>query len=157
MAQLEHMMTKQARHFAIKEIIDAKPIANQDALRLELKRRKCAVTQATLSRDLAELGIGRVMSTEGPRYALQSAATEVQALKPVVGTQVLSIRSNENLIVIKTLPGCANIVGEFLDIQPHPEIIGTVAGDNTLLVIPSSQKKTSHVIQFLKYKLIEGK
>ena len=150
-------MTKQARHFAIKEIINSKPIANQDVLRLELKRRKCAVTQATLSRDLTELGVSRVMSADGPRYSLQPGATEVQALKPVVGTQVLSIQGNESLIVIKTLPGCANIVGEFLDIQPHPEIIGTVAGDNTLLVVPSSQKKTSHVIQFLKDKLFEGK
>ena len=78
-------------------------------------------------------------------------------MKPVVGTQVLSIAANESLIVIKTLPACANIVGEFLDIQPHPEIIGTVAGDNTLLVIPSSKKKTAHVVQFLRDKLIEGK
>lgn len=150
-------MTKQARHFAIKEIIDSKPITNQDILRLELKRRKCDVTQATLSRDLAELGVSRVMSSDGPRYSLQAGAAEVQVLKPVVGTQVVSIRANESVIVIKTLPGCANIVGEFLDIQPHPEIMGTVAGDNTLLVIPSSQKKTTHVVQFLKDKLIEGK
>ncbi len=150
-------MTKQARHFAIKEIINSKPIANQDVLRLELKKRKCAVTQATLSRDLAELGVGRMTSADGPRYVLQTGAAEVQALKPVVGTQILSITSNENMIVVKTLPGCASIVGEFLDVQPHPEIIGTVAGDNTLLVIPASQKKTSHVVQFLKDKLIEGK
>jgi transcriptional regulator of arginine metabolism len=149
-------MTKQARHFAIKEIITSRPIANQDVLRLELKKRRCAVTQATLSRDLTELGVSRVMSAEGARYALRPTETEVQALKPVVGTQVLSIRANESLIVIQTLPGCASIVGEFLDIQPHKEIIGTVAGDNTLLVIPSSQKKTSHVVQFLKVKLIAG-
>src|SRR5881628_2424886 len=107
-------MTKQARHFTIKEIISSKPIANQDLLRLELKKRRCAVTQATLSRDLAELGVGRMTSAEGPRYVLQPGATEVQVLKPVVGTQVLSILSNENLIVVKTLPGCASIVGEFI-------------------------------------------
>jgi transcriptional regulator of arginine metabolism len=150
-------MTKQARHFSIKEIITSRPIANQDELRLELRRKKCRVTQATLSRDLAELGVSRALSADGPRYVLQSANAEVQALKPVVGPQVVSIRANESLIVVQTLPGCANIVGEFLDIQPHPEIIGTVAGDNTLLVIPSSQKKTAHVVQFLKNILIEGK
>jgi len=150
-------MTKQARLFAIKQIIGSRPITNQAELRIELKRRNCRVTQATLSRDLAELGVSRALSAEGPRYVLQSSTSEVQALKPVVGSQVVSIRANESLIVVKTLPGCANIVGEFLDIQPHPEIIGTVAGDNTLLVIPSSQKKTSHVSQFLKNKLIEGK
>lgn len=150
-------MKKQARHFAIREIIASRPISNQGELRLELKRKKCRVTQATLSRDLTELGVSRALSAEGPRYVLQSAASEVQTLKPVVGPQVVSIRANESLIVVQTLPGCANIVGEFLDIQPHPEIIGTVAGDNTLLVIPSSQKKTEHVVQFLKNKLIEGK
>ena len=150
-------MTKQARHFAIKQIITSRPIANQDELRLELRRQKCLVTQATLSRDLAELGVSRTLSEGRPRYMLQSATSEVQALKPVVGPQVVSIRANENLIVVQTLPGCANIVGEYLDIQPHPEIIGTVAGDNTLLVIPSSQRKTAHVVQFLKNKLIEGK
>ncbi len=150
-------MTKNERHFAIREIITTRPIANQDELRLELRRQKCRVTQATLSRDLAELGVGRVLSADGPRYVLETATAEVQALKPVVGPQVLSIRANENLIVVQTLPGCASIVGEFLDIQPHPEIIGTVAGDNTLLVIPSAQKKTDHVVQFLKTKLIEGK
>lgn len=149
--------TKQTRHYAIKEIISSRPISNQDELRLELKKRQCRVTQATLSRDLAELGVSRALSAEGPRYVLQSATSEVQALKPVVGPQVVSIRANENLIVVQTLPGCASIVGEFLDIQPHPEIIGTVAGDNTLLVIPSSQKRTQHVVQFLKHKLIEGK
>jgi transcriptional regulator of arginine metabolism len=151
-------MTKQARHFAIKEIITSRPIGNQDELRVELRKRKCDVTQATLSRDLAELGVSRIMSSEGARYAFQTAsAAEVQALRPVVGKEVLSILSNEGLIVIRTLPGCASIVGEFLDIQPHPEIIGTVAGDNTLLVIPSSHKRTSHVVQFLKHTLIEGK
>ena len=149
-------MTKQARHFAIRDIINSRPIANQDELRLELRKRKCDVTQATLSRDLTELGVSRVVSADGPRYALQTGASEVHALKPVVGTQVISIRANEDVIVIKTLPGCANIVGEFLDLQPHPEIIGTVAGDNTLLVIPSSKTKTTHVVQFLKNKLIEG-
>ena len=150
-------MTRHERHFAIREIITSRPISNQGELRLELQRQKCRVTQATLSRDLTELGVSRTLSADGPRYVLGSASSELQALKPVVGPQVVSIRANENLIVVQTLPGSANIVGEFLDIQPHPEIIGTVAGDNTLLVIPSSRKKTAHVVQFLKNKLIEGK
>jgi arginine repressor len=47
-------------------------------------------------------------------------------------------------------------VGEFIDVQRHPDVIGTVAGDNTLLIIPSSQRKTKQVLQFLKNKLIEG-
>ena len=61
------------------------------------------------------------------------------------------------MIVVRTLPGCANTVGEFLDTQNNPGIIGTLAGDNTLLVIPESQKKTKELLTFLKDKLIEGK
>jgi transcriptional regulator of arginine metabolism len=60
------------------------------------------------------------------------------------------------MIVIRTLPGCANVVGEFIDTLNSKDIIGTLAGDNTLLVIPVSQKKTAHVIKFLKEQLIEG-
>jgi transcriptional regulator of arginine metabolism len=149
-------MTKLARHFAIKEILSNRQIASQDALRLELKKRGFAVTQATLSRDLKELGVGRVSSGEGAHYILQ-ADSEVQILRPVVGTQVLSIKANESLIVIRTLPGCAGAVGEFLDAQNPGDIIGTIAGDNTLLVIPQSHHRTKHIIEFLRDKLIEGK
>ena len=148
-------MTKQARQFAIKEIIDERAIANQDELRLELSRRGLETTQATLSRDLKELGIGRVVSGEGARYALQPAA-EAQILRPLVGAEVLSIHANESVIVVRTLPGCANVVGEFIDALKNQDIIGTLAGDNTLLVIPQSEFKTKKLVLFLKQKLIEG-
>ena len=150
------MLSKQARQFSIKEIISTLPISNQDELRLELKKRGFKVTQATLSRDLTELGVGRVASGNGARYVMQPDA-EVQILRPLVGAEILSINSNESVIVIKTLPGCANAVGELLDTQKHPDIIGTLAGDNTLLVVPESHKKTERIVQFLKEKLIEGK
>ena len=149
-------MSKNPRQFTIKEIIDKLPISNQDELRVELKKRGFKVTQATLSRDLRELGVGRVASGDGARYVLQPAA-EVQILRPLVGAEVLSIISNESMIVVRTLPGCANVVGEFLDAQKNADIIGTLAGDNTLLVIPQSQKKTKQLVVFLKEKLIEGK
>ncbi len=149
-------MSKKARQFAIKEIIASKAIASQDELRLELKKRGFDVTQATLSRDLKELGVGRIASGEGAHYVLQPAG-EAQILRPLVGAQVLSISANESMIVVKTLPGSASVVGEYIDTLHDGIIIGTIAGDNTLLVIPESQKKTSQVLRFLKEKLIEGK
>lgn len=149
-------MTKHTRHFAIKDIISNTPVASQDELRLELKKRGLTVTQATLSRDLRDLGIGRISSGNSMHYVLQPAA-EAQILKPIVGTQVVSISANESTIVIHTLPACANVVAEFIDTFNTGDIIGTLAGDNTLLVIPHSQKKTSQVMKFLKDKLIEGK
>jgi transcriptional regulator of arginine metabolism len=148
-------MTKQARLFAIKEIVATRQIGSQDVLRRELKKRGCDVTQATLSRDMKELGVSRMVSSAGGHYAMQ-APLEVQALRPLVNAEVLSIDSNEGMIVVHTLPGCANTVGEFIDVQKHPDVIGTVAGDNTLLIVPSSQRKTKQVLQFLKNKLIEG-
>ncbi len=149
-------MTKVARHFAIREILSNRQIASQDALRVELRKKGFAVTQATLSRDLQELGVGRVSSGEGTHYVLQPEA-EVQILRPVVGAQVLSMKANESLIVVRTLPGCANAVGEYLDAQNPGDIIGTIAGDNTLLVIPQSRHRTKHVMEFLRENLIEGK
>ncbi|MBI4548243.1 MAG: arginine repressor [Ignavibacteriae bacterium] len=149
-------MTKQARQFAIREIINTSPISNQDELRREVRKRGFPVTQATLSRDLKELGIVRVASNNGMRYIVQPTA-EAEILRPVVGAEVLSISANESMIVVQTLPGCASSVGEFIDVQKHTDIIGTIAGDNTLLVIPISHKKTKHILKSLKEKLIEGK
>lgn len=149
-------MSKTARHFAIKEIIGSTAVASQDELRLEMKRKGFDVTQATLSRDLKEMGVARVSSGEGIHYILQPAG-ELKILRPLVGAQVLSIVASETLIIVKTLPGSANVVGEFVDTLHPVDIIGTIAGDNTLLVIPQSQRKTSRVFQFLKQQLIEGK
>jgi len=62
----------------------------------------------------------------------------------------MGIDANESLIVIHTIPGAAHTVGEFVDLQQNRDIIGTVAGDNTLLVIPASMAKTQPVLAFLK-------
>ena len=148
-------MTKQARHFAIKEIVAAKTITSQDDLRRELRRRDCNVTQATLSRDMKEMGVVWISAPGGGQYAIQPPG-EMRALRPLMGAEVLSVQANEALIVVRTLPACANSVGEFIDLQKHQDIIGTVAGDNTLLIIPRSQRKTQQVVHFLKKILIEG-
>jgi transcriptional regulator of arginine metabolism len=150
------MMSKQTRHFAIKELVSTRELVNQNQLQRELKKVGFSVTQATLSRDLQELGVGRAPSAGKRVYVLQPAA-ELQGLRPLVGAEVVSISANETLVVIHTLPGCANTVGEFIDVLKNGDIIGTVAGDNTLLVIPQSNRKTAQLVQFLKQKLIEGR
>ena len=149
-------MLKRARQFAIKEIIGKSPVGHQDQLKHELRKRGFKVTQATLSRDLKELGVGRVAFGKGMKYVLQPSA-DAQILKPIVGPQVISINANETMIVIRTLPGSASVVAEFLDTSNNGDIIGTIAGDNTLLVVPQSQKMTPSIVKFLKTKLIEGK
>ena len=148
-------MNKTTRQLAIKEIITRDTITSQEELRLGLRKRGFTVTQATLSRDLRELGVSWVTSGEGGRYVLQGA-TEAVLLRPIVAAEILSIAANENTIVVRTLPGCASAVGEFVDIQRNPDIIGTLAGDNTLLVIPASGRKTRQIVTFLKQRLTEG-
>ena len=149
-------MNKQGRLFVIREIISTVGVRNQEELRRHLGKRGFRVTQATLSRDMRDLGVGKVASGEGIRYMLPADA-EAQTLRPIVGAEVLSIAANESMIVVKTLPGCASTVGEFIDVKPHPDILGTVAGDNTLLIVPSSVKKTLEVLRYLKHILIEGR
>jgi len=148
-------MDKQKRHYAIREVLAHTPVGNQDELRRELRKRGFSVTQATLSRDLRDLGVGRVSSGEGAHYVL-APPPESQILKPLIGSQVLAIDASESMIVIRTLPACANVVAEFIDTLGCADIIGTLAGDNTLLVVPQSQKRTSSVVKFLKDNLFQG-
>jgi transcriptional regulator of arginine metabolism len=148
-------MNKQERHYAIRQIIATAAVGRQDDLLRELRKRGYRSTQATLSRDLRELGVVRTIHGGRARYAFPSPS-ETQILRPIAGAETISIKANEMLIVVRTLPGCANTVGEFIDVQNQPDIIGTVAGDNTLLVIPRSRRKTHEIVNFLKHKLIEG-
>lgn len=149
------MTDKPRRHFAIKQIIQAGQAGNQEELRRRLARLGFKTTQATLSRDLKELGIARKVEGGQWRYALPDASG-AGALRGIVGAEIHSIQHNEGLIVVRTLPGAAHTVGEFIDRQNHREIIGTVAGDNTLLVVPKSQRRIAAVVSFLKHQLIEG-
>ncbi len=142
-------MNKTNRLLAIKEIIQAKPIASQDELVIELHKRNFDVTQATLSRDLRELGVVRIHAEGGVRYAL-SVESEERKLKSLVGFEIMNVDCNEAMIVIRTLPGRAPGVASFIDSLHSPEILGTVAGDDTVLVLPSSTKKTQTVMTSIK-------
>ncbi|MBP1654657.1 MAG: Arginine repressor, partial [Bacteroidetes bacterium] len=82
-------MNKQGRLFAIREIISTVGVRNQEELRRHLGKRGFRVTQATLSRDMRDLGVGKVASGEGIRYMLPADA-EAQTLRPIVGAEVLS-------------------------------------------------------------------
>lgn len=148
-------MTKAARHFAVKEILATRTITGQEDLRRELGKRGFRVTQATLSRDMKELGVNRIARNGVLQYTIP-AEPEASALRPIVGAEVVGIDANEFLVVVHTLPGAAHTVGEYIDVQQSSDILGTVAGDNTLLVIPASAVKTRQVVTYLKHILIEG-
>ena len=142
-------MDKQKRHLAIREIIATNSVGSQEELSRMLHRRGFSVTQATLSRDLKDLGMSRVPTRSGARYTLPERPAE-NDLRPVVAREVLAIRANEAIIVINTYPGRAQGVARFIDSQADPEILGTVAGDDTLIVLPRSVKRIKQSLKHVE-------
>jgi transcriptional regulator of arginine metabolism len=150
------MRTKAVRLFAIRELIQQGAVVSQDELRRKLSRRGLDVTQATLSRDLQELGALWVNTPEGGHYQLPTDDESPAPRGGIAPFTIHSITSNECLVVVTTMPGGANAIGEFIDHQRSSLILGTVAGDNTLLVIPHSVQQTKDVVRFLKHILLRG-
>ena len=139
----------QKRHSLVKNLILAGSISNQTQLQKVLKQNGIKVTQATLSRDLNELGIVRIPTSNGYSYKLGAAGDEA-ALKFRLAEEIISIKSNENMIVIKTFPGRAQGVAVFIDKQDAKESIGTIAGDDTIVIVPASVKKIKKTIEEIK-------
>jgi transcriptional regulator of arginine metabolism len=147
-------MNKNERHLALKAIITSRQIGTQDELVRALKQAGFAVTQATLSRDLKELRIARVNGPDGAHYALSPEAEE-QRLHPYLAVEIETITHNESTIVIRTLPGRAQGVAEILDSFHHPDILGTLAGDNTIFVTPKSTRRIGRLMKDIRGMTLE--
>ena len=107
------------------------------------------MTQATVSRDIKELRLLKVLSPHGVyKYATADKAEHglSDRLIRMLTDSVLSITSANNLIVVKTLSGSANVAGEALDSMHWPEVLGTLAGDNTILMIIRSNEEVPVII-----------
>lgn len=141
---------KSVRHNLILEIIETKDIETQDELAEELKRRNVKVTQATVSRDIKELRLLKVLG-EGGKYKYATVERAEKGMNDrfirILSESVLSIDSAGNLIVIKTLSASANAAGEAVDSMKWPEVLGSVAGDNTLLIIARSEAAVESLLQ----------
>ena len=129
-------------------------IHNQEDLRRALRRRGFRVTQATLSRDLKELRVPCVPTASGYRYALpEMDAMPVPAaparMQNVAAVEVTGIDANEMAIIIRTLNGRAQGVAVWLDGQQLNDMLATIAGDDTILVLPRSVKSTARLKQDL--------
>lgn len=142
-------LTKQQRQLLIRELVTGNRIESQEQLSRMLRRQHVEVTQATLSRDLREMRIARVPEDNGFRYVLPEVA-EGKKLRRVVQEEIVQILANEAVILIKTLPGRAAGVGVFIDHLKNPDVLGTVAGNDTLVVVPATVKKTREVAEALR-------
>ena len=142
-------MKKQDRQNAILQLIGNHQIASQEELKQLLGARGWNVTQATLSRDLRDLGVVRAPGEEGARYMLPEMISDegkpsLEGLLPQLFSRIDGVGE---LLVLHTLPSGAQPVAEALDGQGWPDIVGTLAGENTVLIICRSAEARSRLTQ----------
>ena len=143
---------KASRQIAILEIINAKAVETQEDLADELREHGLQVTQATVSRDIKELRLVKVLCPNGSyRYATadKNDSGLNERLIRMFSDTVLSVNAAYNQIVLKTISASANIAAEAIDSLQWPEILGTIAGDNTILMIIRSTDEVKPVMERL--------
>ncbi len=146
-------MGKQNRQRKIKEILLNNEVSNQHDLMQLLQNAGIEVAQATLSRDCSELGVLRSRTATGYRLIFPED-NPGQMIKGLVEMEIQSVEANETAIVIKTLPGRAHGVGSFIDHLKNPKILGTIAGDDTVLVIPASVRDIRSTLNYIESNLL---
>ena len=143
-------MARSARQSKILELISIKEIETQDELARELKNANFDITQATISRDIKELGLTKILSSSG-KYKYCFVGSEDQAISnkyiSIFKESVISVKPAMNLIVIKTMKGLGAGVASFVDKLNINELMGAVNGDDTvMLIFPSTTIASQAVI-----------
>ena len=133
---------KQQRHTVIRELVGKAPIASQDELRRKLAGRGFHVTQATLSRDIHELRLSK--GPDGYSFANGAEHEEdLPGIREVLESFGLEVRQAGNLLVLITTTGGAQPIAAGIDYEDWPEVVGTIAGDDTVLIIcPDTEQAT---------------
>lgn len=132
---------KYQRHNAIRELVATAPVTNQDELRRELRRRGIEVTQATLSRDIHELQLSKgpggysLPNRNGNAAAPGSEDDSPPSVAEMIESFGLRVRQAMNQVVVSTVKGGAQPMAAALDHEGWPEVVGTLAGDDTVLII----------------------
>lgn len=144
---------KSIRQAAILNMIETHAIETQEQLVASLNEKGIKATQATVSRDIRELRLIKVLTGNGTyKYATPDRAEtgHVDRFLRMLKESVLSIQAAGNLIVVKTLSGSANMACEAIDNMHWHEIIGTLAGDNNILLVIRNQEEVSVVVSRLQ-------
>jgi len=128
------MISKKARHTRIIEIVRGGSVASQNELSSLLRREGISVTQSTLSRDIRELGLVKIRGSY-KATGQSDAIPSTEALRRTFGQLVISTGMSGNIVMIKTFPGNAHPIGVVLDAAQWPEVLGTLAGDDTVFVL----------------------
>jgi transcriptional regulator of arginine metabolism len=144
LASMALATTKRFRQGQILKLVSSAPIASQDELRKQLAHVKVRVTQATLSRDVAEL---KLVKTAAGYKPLTNGGNESAPLPPLARALrefLLDVRPADNLLILKTPPSGAQPLAAAVDAAQMKEVAGTIAGDDTVLVITTSRQARMH-------------
>lgn len=149
-------LAKTQRQHLVAKLLASHDIASQEQLVLHLADEGVAATQATVSRDLDDLGAIKVRGAGGETiYAIPELPKDQRApedhLRRVLSEWVVEVQHSANIVVLRTPPGTANVVGAALDRSGLPELIGTVAGDDTVLVVVADGLRGADVAQQLRH------
>ena len=130
---------KQLRQRAIRDLVDQRPIRTQQELAAALRERGFRATQATISRDVAELGLAKARRGPAHAYVLPPRLVEAETsgedrLRRVLADLPVELREAGDLLILKVLPGSAHAIAAALDRARWPEVAGSIAGDDTVFV-----------------------
>ncbi|UVI32303.1 transcriptional regulator AhrC/ArgR [Paenibacillus spongiae] len=143
---------KSVRHMKIRELITGQIIETQEELVEALSNGGMQVTQATVSRDIKELQLIKVPAEDG-RYKyslpLEQRMNPIHKLKRALADNFVHIDHTDNLVVMKCLPGTANAIGSLIDNMEWNEVMGTICGDDTILIICRTKVQSSEIIDRL--------
>lgn len=145
---------KRKRQQAILDLVRREPLGSQSAILGKLRKQGFEVTQPTVSRDLEELGLVRVRDGEGHlRYASPAEATNghgPERLRRVLSEFVIGLEPSGNLVVVRTPPGSANTVAQAIDQVGLKDVIGTIAGDDTILLVAREGVRGTTVLRLVQ-------
>lgn len=141
---------KQLRQQQIRAILEQRPIRTQHELAAALRERGFRATQATVSRDVAELGLVKLGSGGVPVYAVPSRSQDAEAsgderLAKLLDDLPIEVRQAGLLLVMRTVPGSAHAIAAALDRAGWPEVVGSIAGDDTLFIAFSERASLQRV------------
>lgn len=144
-------MLKNKRHEKIIDIITNKDIETQEELADELRNAGFDVTQATVSRDIKLLKLIKVSTNSGTyKYGILNdkgieEAKKIERYRIIIASSILSMETIDKILVIRTLPGAASVVGEVIDSLNIEDIAGNIAGDNTIFVIVRNENSLINI------------
>jgi transcriptional regulator of arginine metabolism len=138
-------MSKLSRHNAILELLDETSVSSQEELQRLLHKRGFDAGQATLSRDIRELGLAKTADGYSLPGREAAAESDLPSVSRLVREFVTSVRAAQNLLVTKTSIGSAQPVAAALDGENWPEAIGTIAGDDTILIVCEDKRSAGRL------------